>query len=108
MRKLGLVLMGRAMLSKSVIQFSVDGWGCVPSLLFDLRPTYGGRMKMMVTSFKRSHARTAAHSDPNLAAGHHRPTPPPETPGHSWACPWGHKELDMTERLTLSFLAFMG
>ena len=29
---LGLVLMGRAMLSKSLIQFSVDGWGCVPSL----------------------------------------------------------------------------
>ena len=26
--------MGRAMLSKSIIQFSVDGWGCVPSLLF--------------------------------------------------------------------------
>ena len=40
--KLGLVLMGRAMLSKSLIQFSVDGWGCVPSLLFDLRPNYGG------------------------------------------------------------------
>ena len=34
--------MGRAMLSKSLIQFSVDGWGCVPSLLFDLRPNYGG------------------------------------------------------------------
>ena len=32
--KLGLVLMGEAMLSKSLIQFSVDGWGCVPSLLF--------------------------------------------------------------------------
>ena len=30
------------MLSKSLIQFSVDGWGCVPSLLFDLRPYYGG------------------------------------------------------------------
>ena len=30
------------MLSKSLIQFSVDGWGCVPSLLFDLRPNYGG------------------------------------------------------------------
>ena len=28
------------MLSKSVIQFSVDGQGCVPSLLFDLRPNY--------------------------------------------------------------------
>ena len=34
--------MGRAMLSKSLIQFSVDGWGCVPSLFFDLRPNYGG------------------------------------------------------------------
>ena len=28
----GLALMVRAMLSKSLIQFSVDGWGCVPSL----------------------------------------------------------------------------
>ena len=26
--KLGFVLMGRAMLSKSLIQFSVDGWHC--------------------------------------------------------------------------------
>ena len=40
--KLGLVLMSGAMLSKSSIQFSVEGWGCVPSLLFDLRPNYGG------------------------------------------------------------------
>ena len=40
--KLGLVLMGRAILSESLIQFSVDGQGCVPSLLFDLRPNYGG------------------------------------------------------------------
>ena len=40
--QLGLVLMGRAMLSKSLIQFSVDDWGCVPSLLFDLRSNYGG------------------------------------------------------------------
>ena len=39
--KLCLVLMGRAMLSESLIQFSVVGWGCVPSLLFDLRPNYG-------------------------------------------------------------------
>ena len=34
--------MGRDMLNKSLIQFSVDGQGCVPSLLFDLRPNYGG------------------------------------------------------------------
>ena len=35
-------LMGRAILSKSSIQFSVEGWGCAASLLFDLRPNYGG------------------------------------------------------------------
>ena len=40
--KLSLVLMGGDMLRKSLIQFSVDGKGCVPSLLFDLRPDYGG------------------------------------------------------------------
>ena len=34
--------MGRAMLSKSLIQFPVDVQGCVPSLSFDLRPNYGG------------------------------------------------------------------
>ena len=33
---------GRAMLSKALIQFSVDGWVSVLSLLFDLRPNYGG------------------------------------------------------------------
>ena len=39
---MGLVLMGRAMLSKSLIQLSVNGHGCVPSLLLDLMPIYGG------------------------------------------------------------------
>ena len=39
---MGLVLMDGAMLSKSLIQFSVDGQSCVPSLLFDLWPNYGG------------------------------------------------------------------
>ena len=34
--------MGGAMLNKSLNQFSVGGWGCVSSLLFDLRPNYGG------------------------------------------------------------------
>ena len=37
-----LVLTGRAMLNTSIIQFSVDGQGCLPSLLFDLRPNHGG------------------------------------------------------------------
>ena len=39
---LSLGLMGRAMLNKSLIQISVEGQGCVLSLLFDLRPNYGG------------------------------------------------------------------
>ena len=30
------------MVSKSLIQFSAEGQGCVPSLLFDLKPNYGG------------------------------------------------------------------
>ena len=30
------------MLSKSLTQFSIDGQGCVPSLLFGLRSNYGG------------------------------------------------------------------
>ena len=32
---------GWPMLGKSLIQFSADGLGCVPSLLFDLKPNYG-------------------------------------------------------------------
>ena len=42
-------------------------------------------MKIMVTSFKRSRARTAALSTPDPEVGHCRFMPPPETPGHSQA-----------------------
>ena len=42
-------------------------------------------MKIMVTSFKRCQAPIAAISAPDSVAGHCRPTPPPETPGHSQA-----------------------
>ena len=58
-RKLRLVLMGEAMLSKSLIHFSVDGWSCVPSLLFTWDQTKVEVMKIMVTSLKRSHACTS-------------------------------------------------
>ena len=68
--KLGLVLMSRARLSKSSIQFSVDGWSCVPSLLFTWGQTMVEVMNITVTSFKRSYACTAALSAPNPAAGH--------------------------------------
>ena len=42
-------------------------------------------MKIMATSFKRSHACTAWLSAPNPAAGHCWPMPLPETAGHSRA-----------------------
>ena len=82
---MGLDLMDRAILSKSLIQFSVDGWSCVPSLLFPRGQTIVEVMKIMATSFKRSHVCTAVLSGPNPAAGHHQPMPLLETPGHSWA-----------------------
>ena len=55
--KLSLALVGKAMLSKSLIQFSVDGWSYVPSLLLTLGQTmvqvikinYGGGMKTYKT-----------------------------------------------------------
>ena len=71
------------MLSKSLIEFSVDGWGCVPSLLFTLGQTMVEVMTIMATSFKRSHECIATLSAPSPAAGHCQPTPPLETPGHS-------------------------
>ena len=40
-------------------------------------------MKIMVTSFKRSHECTSTLNAPNPAAGHCQPMPLPETPGHS-------------------------
>ena len=42
-------------------------------------------MRIMRTSFKRSHAPTARFSAPNPATGHHQHTPLPETPGYSRA-----------------------
>ena len=65
------------MLSKSLVQFSVDGWACVPSLLFTWHQTLVEVMKIMVTSLKRSQACTAAVWAPNPAAG---PFVPAEDP----------------------------
>ena len=92
--KLGLVLMGRAMLSKSLIQFSVDGLVCVPSLLFTWGQTMVEVMKIMVTSFKRSHASTATLSAPDPAIDHHQPClcqRLPDTHRQVWvSLLWGH------------------
>ena len=72
------------MLSQSLIQFSVDGPGCVSFLLLHLRSNYHRGNEDNVTSFKRSHACTATLSAPDPAAGHHQPMPPLETPRLSW------------------------
>ena len=92
--KLFLILMGAVMLSKSLIQFSVDGWSCVPFLLFTWWQTMVEVMKIMATSFKRSHACTAALTGPNPESGHHWPSPLLESLEHSWASLgsllWGH------------------
>ena len=70
-RNINILLMGRPMLSKSLIQFSVEGWSCVPFLLFTWGQTMVDVMKIMVTSLKRSQACTATICAPNPAAGHH-------------------------------------
>ena len=83
--------MGRAMLSKSLIQFSVNGWSCVPSLPFTWGQTMVEVMKIMVISLKRFQPCTATVHAPNPVAGHHQPTPLPEIPGHPKAnLLWGH------------------
>ena len=83
--KLGFVLIGGAMLSKSLIQFSANRWGCVPFQVFSWGQTMVEVMKITATSFKRSHACTATLSAPNPTAGHCQPMPLPKTPGHSRA-----------------------
>ena len=44
------------MLNNSLIQFSLDGWNCVPSLLLIWGQSMVKVMKIMEASFKRSHA----------------------------------------------------
>ena len=63
------------------------GGAVFPSCCLTWGQTMVEVMKIMVTSFKRSHAHTAALSAPSPAAGHRRPTPPLETPGHPQASP---------------------
>ena len=78
--------MGGAMLSKSSIQFSVDGRGCVPSLLFDLRPNHGGGNEDNGDFIQQVSCRHCPSQCPwTPQQPHSLPTPPLETPGHSGA-----------------------
>ena len=59
----------------------------------------------MATSFKRSHARTAALSAPDPSAGHPQPTPLSETPGHSQkSLLWGHYSFLLGPGFTQGFV----
>ena len=58
---------------KTLIQFSIDGQGRVPSLLFDLRSNSGGGNEENGISFKRSCTCAASLSAPNPAADHTNP-----------------------------------
>ena len=71
-----------SILSKSLIQFSVDGQDCVPSLLFDLGPNYGRSNEGNGYLFC---ACTAGLSAQEPVAGRCWPPPLLEISGHSWA-----------------------
>ena len=75
---------GGAMLSKSLIQFSVDGQGWVPSLLFCLRPNHGGGKEGNSCLLQQD---LCSHSCFQCPRPRSRPlpTPLPGTPGHSQA-----------------------
>ena len=74
--------MCRAMLSKSLIQFFVDGWDCVPSLLFDLRPDYGGGNEDNGDLLQKVPFRHCCTQCPQPCS---RPPPTHTSTGHSWA-----------------------
>ena len=86
--------MGRAMLSKSLIQFSLEGQDCVPSWLFDLRPNYGGDNENNSNLLRKSLAHTAALSAPDpgqATANLHLCQRLLDTHGQVWVSVlWGH------------------
>jgi len=66
-------------LSKSLIQFSANGWACVPSLQFGLRPNYdrgngsNGNFLQKDLCQHTAAPRTVVVSAPDPVAGHCRP-----------------------------------
>ena len=86
--KLGLPLVGRALLSKARIQLSADGWGFAPSLLVVWpEVTHSGVYEFYVRVngdlqeglHQGASSRTAAASAPILVASPCSPMPPQET-----------------------------
>ena len=100
--------MVRAKLSKSLIQVSVDGLGCVSYLLFDLRPNYGGGNEDNGDLLQKVPCSHCCTQCPQPAAGHYRPKPTLETPGHSRASlgsvSWGSLILSLGTWCTQAFV----
>ena len=80
------------MLSKSLIQFSVDGQDCVPSLFFDLRPNYDGGNEDNCDLLQKVPCTHSCTQCPDPAAGHHQPMwRLLDTHGQVWlSLFWGH------------------
>ena len=73
--------MGGAILSKSLIQFSVDGQSSAPFLLFDLRPNYGGGNGDNGNLLQRVPCRHCCTQCPRACS---RPLPTHASAGDSW------------------------
>ena len=88
MGETGSCSVGKAILSKSLIQFSVDGWNCVPSLLLTWGQTMVEVMKLMWPPSKDP-TNTLPHSVlPTLQQVTTNPHPhwrPPDTHRQVWA-----------------------
>ena len=69
------------MLSKSLAQFSVAWRGCVLSLLFDLRPNYGGGKEDNGDLLQKVPCRHCYSQCPQPCS---RPTPTHASSGYSW------------------------
>ena len=86
--KQDLALVGRAMLNKSLIQFSADGWGCVPALYLGLRPnSVRGNGDLLQKDLCQDAVApmTVVISARDYAVGRCQPTPVLEAPEHSTA-----------------------
>ena len=85
--KPGLALVSKAMLSKSLIQFSAyGGWGAVfPPCSFTWGQTMVGVMWLPSKGFMPAccSSQDCCSQSPDPMAGHYWPTPPLETPRHS-------------------------
>ena len=69
------------MLSKSLIQLSLDGRGCVPSMLFALRPNYGGGNESNGDFLQKVPCMHCYTQCPQPCS---RPPPTHACAGHSW------------------------